>query len=588
MKQFFKYVFATIVGVVLSTFVLFFIFIGIMTTMVGSLGAEKETEVKDNSILTIRLPYSIEERTNPNPFSGGIYPTFRTKKIGLDDILARIKKAKEDDKIKGIYLETGIVQSSYATLEEIRNALLDFKTSNKFIFSYNEVYNQSAYYLSSVADSIFINPEGLLEFKGFASQTTFFKGTMEKLGIEAQIIKVGTFKSAVEPYTLEKMSEPNRRQVSSYLNSVYSHFISKISESRNIPTDSLYLIANQLRIQTPQDAVDNRFADALYHKDQVLASLKNTLNVEKGKDINSISIENYSNKEASNKSTSKDRIAVVYATGEIVSGEGSDEQIGSEKFSRTLRKLREDEKVKAVVLRINSPGGSALASDVIWREVELIQQNKPVIVSMGSVAASGGYYIACAADSIFAQPNTLTGSIGVFGIIPNMENFFNEKLGVTFDVVKTAEYSDLGTVTRPLSPQEMNVIQLQVNRIYRTFTEKVSKGRAKDIAYIDSIGQGRVWTGHQALEIGLVDSIGGIDRAIQAAANMADLADYKLVSYPSFSDPFESFFGNFSSKMQTWYTKKELGQFYPQYNHAKQTLERSGIQARLPFSLTIN
>ncbi len=589
MKQFFKYVLATVVGVVLSSVVLFLIFFGIMAAVVSSLGNEKEFVVKDNSVLKISLAYPIDERTSKNPFEGGFsFSNIKSDKLGLNDILARIKTAKEDDKIKGIYLDMSMVPSSFATLEEIRDALIDFKSSEKFILAYSEVYSQSAYYLVSTADSIFLNPEGILDFRGFASQSMFFKGTLEKLGIEAQVIKVGTYKSAVEPFILDKMSEPNRQQVSSFLGSIYDHFLQGISISRNIPVDSLRAIANELRVQNAEDAVTAKLADGLKYKDEIISDLKKRLDVKEDKEINLVTIEKYNNPNAKPNTAAKDRIAIVYATGEIISGEGSDSQIGSEKISRAIRKVREDKKVKAVVLRVNSPGGSALASDVIWREVKLTKEVKPIIVSMGDVAASGGYYIACAADSIFAQPNTITGSIGVFGIIPNLQNFFNNKLGITFDEVKTGKYADLGNISRPLTADERSIIQQQVDQIYFTFTKKVADGRKKDRSFIDSIGQGRVWTGEQALELGLVDRLGSIENAIESAAKMANIEEYRLVSYPALSDPIQSFLGNTSNDISVWFMKREMGDSYSYYRQAKQVIEQTGVQARIPYTITIN
>jgi protease-4 len=589
MKQFFKYVLATVVGVVLSSILLFFIFFGIMAALVTSIGSEKEFVVKDNSVLKISLSYPIDERTSKNPFDAGFsFSSLGSDHLGLNDILARIKTAKEDDRIKGIYMDMSTVPSSFATLEEIRNALIDFKSSDKFIIAYGEYYSQSAYYLASTADQIYLNPEGLLDFKGFSSQSMFFKGTLEKLGIEAQVIKVGTYKSAVEPFILDKMSEPNREQVSSFLGSIYDHFLQGISNSRNIPVDSLRIISNELRVQNAEDAVAVKLMDGLKYKDEIISDLKDRLEVAEDKDINAVTIEKYTNPNVKPNVSAKDRIAIVYATGEIISGEGTDKQIGSERISRAIRKVREDKKVKAVVLRVNSPGGSALASDVIWREVELTKEVKPIIVSMGDVAASGGYYIACAADSIFAQPNTITGSIGVFGIIPNMQHFFNNKLGITFDEVKTGTYADLGNVSRALRPDERNIIQQQVDQIYFTFTKKVADGRKKERSYIDSIGQGRVWTGAQALELGLVDRLGSIDDAIKSAAKKANIEEYRLVSYPALSDPIQAFLGNLGNNVSIWFMKREMADAYPYYNQAKQIIEQTGIQARIPYTININ
>ncbi len=586
MKSFFKSVLATLVGIIIAFFLIIIITFGIMGAWVSSV-SDKTVEISDNTVLHISLNYPIEERTNKNNFQAYRFADMFSENIGLNDILTRIKYAKTDDKIKGIYLDMSMMGASFATLQEIRDALIDFKSSGKFILSYSEYYSQGTYYLASTADNVYLNPEGIIDFSGLSSQSVFFKHTLEKLGIEAQVIKVGTYKSAVEPFILDKMSPANREQVTSFLGSIYTNYLDEIAASRDISADSLFQIANELKIETADDAVTYGLVDATKYKDEVLAELKSLLNLEEKDKIKSVSIEKYVVKDPSQSGTSRDRIAVVYAVGDIVSGEGSDKQIGSEKISRAIRTAREDDKVKAVVLRVNSPGGSALASDVIWREVELTKATKPIIVSMGDLAASGGYYISTAADSIFAQPNTITGSIGVFGIIPNMQGFFNDKLGVTFDVVKTGEFSDLGSINRPLTAQEEAIIQRSVNQIYDTFTQKVADGRNKKQSYIDSIGQGRVWSGSQALELGLVDKLGGIDDAIVAAASKAELDEYKIVTYPAISDPFESLLGNSKDRISQWFLKQELGSAYPVYQQAKGTLEQTGIQARLPYTITI-
>ncbi|HCN83369.1 MAG TPA: signal peptide peptidase SppA [Sphingobacteriaceae bacterium] len=587
MKEFFKIAFASMVGVILSVIVLFIISLIFIGVIIGSASQDKKVNISANTVMHISLNYSINERTSKNPFQQLDFLGFKaSKSLGLNDILASIKKASTDDNIDGIYLDLTGLQAGLATAEEIRNALIDFKKSGKFILAYSEVYTQGAYYLASVADKIYLNPEGLLEFKGFSSEITFYKGALDKLDIEAQIIKVGTYKSAVEPFILNKMSEPNRLQVNSFLGSMYSNFLGKISESRKIPKDSLFAIANDLKVQNAADAVKYKLADGLRYKDEILDELKSRTGIDKKKDVKSISIEEYS---SDNNSTgnSANRIAVIYASGEITGGEGNDETIGSERISRAIRKARTDDKIKAVVLRVNSPGGSALASDVIWREVILTKKVKPFIVSMGDVAASGGYYIACAADSIFAQPNTITGSIGVFGIIPNMKNFFNNKLGVTFDGVKTGKFSDLGSITRPLTSSETLIIQREVNRIYGSFVKKVSDGRKKSRAYVDSIGQGRVWSGTQALQNGLVDKLGNIDNAIHSAAKMAKLEEYKVVSYPTQKEPLESLFGNTADQLKDYFTKLQLGDQYTYYSQLKSALSFTGIQARLPYTISI-
>lgn len=575
------------VGIFLSIVIFTLLSIVIIGAIISAASSDKAVQISDNSIMRISLNYAVKERTDKNPLGKINFPSFSsTKTIGLDEILTRIESAKTDDRIKGILLDISSVGASLATLQEIREVLLDFKESKKFILAYSEGYSQKGYYLASTADEVYLNPEGAVDFRGFSAQTVFLKGALDKLGIEAQIIKVGTYKSAVEPFILDKMSPANREQVTSYLNSSYDFYLSNLSESRGLPADTLRAIANQYLGRNADLALQCKLVDGLKYKDELLAELKNRLGIKKDNKIKAVNIEDYTSEERTSKST-QDRIAVIYAVGEIISGEGSDEQIGSERISRALRTAREDNKVKAVVFRVNSPGGSALASDVIWREVALTKEVKPIIVSMGDLAASGGYYISCAADSIFAQPNTITGSIGVFGVIPNMQNFLNNKLGITFDEVKTGEYASLMNVNRPLTPNEESLIQQDVNRIYDTFTKKVADGRKIAQAKVDSIGQGRVWTGTQAQKIGLVDRLGTINDAIKSAAKKADLKEYKLVSYPAMKDPLESLFGSSTDRMKIWFIKQELGEGYVIFQQAKEIITQSGIQARLPYIINI-
>ncbi|GGH04712.1 signal peptide peptidase SppA [Parapedobacter pyrenivorans] len=589
MKSFFKYVLATVTGIVISFILLFVVGLIIIGGLVSSMSADKESVVVANSLLHIDLKHEITERTIPDPFEELDIPGFvTTKSFGLNDILKGISGAKEDDRIKGIYLDLSSVSASFATLQEIRDALLDFKESGKFIVAYSEGYTQRAYYLASTADKIYINPEGTIDFRGLASQTVFLKGTLDKLGIEAQVVKVGTFKSAVEPFILDKMSDANREQVSSFLGSIYDHFIVQISASRHIAADSLRAVADGYLVRTADDALTYGLADGKKYKDEILTELKDSLDIEADQDLNAVTLLKYKPAVKSASASFSNRVAVVYAVGDIVSGEGGDNMIGSERISRELRKVRRDDKVKAVVFRINSPGGSALASDVIWREVDLLRKEKPVIVSMGDVAASGGYYIAAAADSIFAEPNTITGSIGVFGVIPNMQELYNDKLGITFDKVKTGRYADfLANVDRPLTADERNILQMEVNRIYDTFLQRVADGRGLSKAQVDSIGQGRVWSGQQALDNGLVDRLGSIDEAVAAAAQKAGLEDYRLVTYPAIKNPLESLLGGSADRISAWFSKQELGQHYRYYEQLKSTLQLRGIQARLPFTLEV-
>ncbi len=589
MKQFFKFVLASMVGVLIISAILIFIVIGIIVAA----SSEKTVEVEPNSVLQISLNYPITERTPDNPLSGlSFLGIDGDKTIGLNDILANIKKAKTDSNIKGIFLDQSYVIAGQATTEEIRNALIDFKKSGKFVIAYSEIYTQSFYYLASVADKVYINPKGIFEFHGFSSEITFLKGALDKLGIDVQIIKVGTYKSAVEPFFLTKMSDANRLQVNSYLGSLYDHFLTQISASRNINKDSLFNYANELKIRLPEDALKYKLVDGLKYKDEILAELKQLTGADSKDDLKSVELADYTKgetKKESEKKESKNRIAVVYASGEINGGDGDDNTIGSERISKALRQARLDDKVKAVVFRVNSPGGSSLASDVIWREVMLTKKVKPIIVSMGDLAASGGYYISCAADSIIAEPNTITGSIGIFAILPNMQKFFNDKLGITFDGVKTGKYADLGDVSRPLTPEEKSILQSEVNHGYDDFTKAVADGRHKTQAYINSIGQGRVWTGEQAVKIGLVDRLGNINDAVKSAAKEAKIKNYKLVAYPEQKSIFTKFGQGLTAQMKAHFMKSELGDNFKYYEQIKGVTQMMRTpQARLPYDIAIN
>lgn len=587
MKSFFKYVLATVTGIVISTVVLFIITLGIIGAIVSSASSEKDVVVKDNSILYLSFNHSISERSVENPFGSLDIPGYNTKNIGLDDIIARIKNAKVDSKIKGIYMDASSIATGFASLKEIRDVLLDFKSSGKFIVSYNESYSQKAYYIASVSDKIYVNPEGVIDFKGLASSTMFMKDAFDKLGVDMQVVKVGTFKSAVEPYFLNEMSEANRLQVNSYLGSIYRTFIDEISSSRGVSADSLDMIARNYLVRNADDAVHYKLADAKLYKDELITELKTRIKVDAKDDLSTVSLLDYKFKNPS--ADESTQVAVLYAEGAIVGGEGQKGQIGSDKISRELRKLREDDKVKAVVFRVNSPGGSALASDVIWREVELTKKVKPIVVSMGDYAASGGYYISAAADSIFAENNTITGSIGVFGVIPNFKNLLNTKIGIHFDGVKTGKFSDLGMVPdRPLTAEERDIIQIEVDRVYQTFMKRVSDGRKITIAQVDSIGQGRVWTGQQALKMGLVDRIGGIDDAIQSAAKKAKIDSYSIKQYPAKEDALSMFLSTSKEKVQIWMAEQQMGEFYQYFNVIKNVSGQSGIMAKLPYSIEIH
>jgi protease-4 len=588
MKDFFKYVFATVVGIVISTVVLVMLFFVILIGSLSSFSTDKKVTVQANSILYLDLDLPITERTPENSFAGlPIFGSGEGTALGFNDLIKALNAAKTDDKIKCIYINVSAPNAGMASMLEVRNAIIDFKKSKKPVIAYSEIYTQGAYYLASAADKVYLNPQGALEFKGFSSELTFFKGALDKLGIEAQIIRVGDYKSAVEPFIATKMSDYNRKQVSAYVNGLYSTFLQGISETRKISTDSLFVIADAYKIRKPQDAVNYKMVDALKYKDEVLDELKKITGKDKKSTVNAVNISDYISNLPTEVLTGSDRVAVIYANGDIVGGEGSDEQIGSERISRAIRKARLDDNVKAIVLRVNSGGGSALASDVIWREVVLTKKIKPVIASFGDVAASGGYYIAAAADSIFVQPNTITGSIGVFGIIPNLQNLLNNKLGITFDGVKTGQYADIMSTTRPLTSGERFIIQNDVNHVYDTFISKVADGRKKTKAQVDSVGGGHVWIGTDAVKIGLADRLGSFNDAISAAAKKAKVKDYKVVEYPEKIDPVKAFLANAKDNISMYYAKKELGENYLIYKKMQNAIQNSGIQARMDYQIKI-
>jgi len=587
MREFFKYVFATVVGFIISIFLVSIFFIIIVVGIVSSLSEEKKVDVAANSVLHLNLDQKIQERTPNKRFDNLPIIGSDEKSIGIRDLIQALREAKTDDNIKAVYLTATAPSAGKATLKEVRDALIDFKTSKKPIIAYSEVYSQDAYYIASAANKVYLNPQGALEFKGFRSELMFFKGALEKMGIEAQIIRVGNYKSAVEPFTNDKMSDYNRQQITAYLTGLYRTFLDGIAQTRKISSDSLNFLADNYKIQQPKDALSYKMVDGLRYKDEVIDELKKLSGTKKTGTISTVSINDYAENVAREKKTGKKKIAIIYANGDIISGEGNDATIGSERISRAIRKARLDSNVKAIVLRVNSGGGSALASDVIWREVLLSKKTKPVIASFGDVAASGGYYIACAADSIFVQPNTITGSIGVFGIIPNLQNLLNNKLGITFDGVKTGKYADIMSVNRPLTASERFIIQNEVNHIYDTFVTRVADGRKKSKSYVDSIGGGHVWVGTDAVKNGLADRVGSFEDAIVAAGKKAKLSEYRVVEYPEKIDPLKSLLESSTDKIKMYYTKQELGDNFMLFLQVKNALLHTGIQARMPFEIKV-
>jgi protease-4 len=590
-NSFWKYTLATVVGSVITFIVIFGIIFGIFAGIIASFG-EDEVVVNDNSVLKMTLSSDIPDKTSDNPFENIDFMTFESKKVlGLNDILKTIEKAKKDERIKGIYLELSGIPAGMASLEEIRDKLIDFKSEGKFIICYSSMYSQKAYYLASVADKIYMNPMGSIEWKGLATQVMFYKGALEKLGIEAQIFRHGQFKSAVEPFMNDHMSEASKLQSITLIQSIWDDMCKKVSEEKGIEIADLNMYADSLMVYDPETALEYGFIDGIKYYDEVLAELVKESGVnEDDKDSFIIGISQYSkaNVKGAEKNSSTNKVAVIFAEGDIVDGGKSDGSIAGDHMAELIREAREDEDVKAVVLRVNSPGGSGLASEIIWREVKLTTEKKPVVVSMGNLAASGGYYISCPADYIFAQPNTITGSIGVFGMIPNLQELMNDKLGITIDGVKTNHSSDFGSIMRPFTPEEGAFIQKQIEEFYEVFIGRVADGRGITKAEVDSIGQGRVWSGINAIEIGLVDEIGGLDDAVKKAVSLAELGDdYRIWEYPEKEDFMQKIVTDMSASASETLLKETLGENYKFYQLLEDVKKLQGVQARMDYAIEI-
>ncbi len=578
--------FASMLGFILANVVLFIIFLIILF---ATLGADKETPISKNSVLMLKLDKPVHERSSNNPFEKFDFTGLGSSEgTGLDDILFCLKKAAKDDRIHGVFLYLSAVPSGMATIEEIRNGIINFKKCGKFVFAYGEYYSQAAYYIATAADRIYLNPQGGIDFKGLRAEIMFFKGALEKLEIEPEVIRHGKFKAAVEPLLLDKMSDENRKQTRAYIGAIWNKILENISKSRNIPVEKLQEIADGLLLRNSNDAVKYGMADELVYRDEILAMLKTKAGLGKTDKNKFVGAAKYSKSLKELKDSKSDnKIAVIYAVGNIQDGNAGDNNIGSQNLTDLIRKERLDDKVKAIVLRVNSPGGSALASDVIWRETILAKQSKPFVVSMGDVAASGGYYISCAADTIVAEPNTITGSIGVFGVLFNTQKLMKNKLGITTDTVLTGKMADLGSLQRPLTAQEKVIIQQSVEMVYDTFITRVANGRHLDKAFVDSIGQGRVWSGTDAKEIGLVDILGGIDTAIAIAAKMAKLPDYRVVEFPLEKDPITKLLEELSGEGKDMIIKQQMGDTYIYYQRLHDLLKMNGIQTRMEFEVEL-
>ena len=586
MKDFIKFTFASVLGVVLAGIV--FTILGIVT-MVGMVASsDTETTVKENSIFVLDLNGVLSERVEENPFQSIMGDDMQS--IGLDDLLSAIQKAKDNENIKGIYLQPANFSASFASLEEIRQALLQFKESGKFIVAYADQYTQGMYYLASVADKLIVNPQGSIGWHGLASETIFFKDLLKKVGIDMQVFKVGTYKSAVEPFIATEMSDANREQITAFLTSIWGRLLEDISASRNIPVEKLNEYADSyMDLKQADEYIACGLADTLLYKDGVLNYLKQKTGRAADESLRTLSLEDMKNvKRNVPLDKSGNIIAVYYAFGGIDDTTSPEEGINSEKVITDLRKLREDETIKAVVLRVNSPGGSAYGSEQIWNEVVKMKEAKPVIVSMGDYAASGGYYISCAADYIVADPTTLTGSIGIFGMIPNFENLMTDKLGLHFDVVKTNSHADMGSLSRPFNASEKEIMQNYINNGYKLFVKRCADGRGMSVEAIEKIAEGRVWTGKAAKELGLVDELGGLDKALEIAAQKANVEAYSVISYPGKSSIFDSILENGKKDYINGQLAETFGEYYHFMKSIQNLKEADRIQARLPFDLQIH
>ena len=579
MKSFFKYLFATILGLFIFSIIWVVIFFGIIG---AAMSGTKEVRISDNSVFELKLEGILVERHKNDVISSFASEiNSSVSEIALDDIMASIDKATDNDNIKGIYLHIGDFSASVASLQEIYNGLERFKKTGRFIVAYADAYGNGTYYLSSIADKVYMNPSGTLALTGINISTVFFKDLLSKIGVEVQIFKVGTFKSAVEPFTQTSMSEANRLQLTTFINSIWTEITKTIARNRGITESEVNLYADSgLFLDDAQTAVQHKLIDSLVYS----SDMKEIIEKRVDKDYNALTI-NDMKFVARNKEYSKNRIAIVYAVGEIDGGNKND-GIDSEDISEYLLDIADNDKIKAVVLRINSPGGSAYGSEQIWKAVSVVKSKKPIVVSMGDYAASGGYYIACNTDRIFAQPTTLTGSIGIFGIFPNIGGL-TDKLGIKFDNVKTNKYSDFGATYRPMNTEERVILQRYINNGYELFTKRCAEGRDMNIDSLKAIAEGRIYSGTDAMRLGLVDEMGGLEEAIAFAAKKANISDYTLKYYPSVKSLIEQISDIFSTSVEERIVKSQLGENYRLFRTIQRAQTTTGIKAIMPYSITV-
>jgi protease-4 len=555
------------------------------------ISGEKPVSISDNSVLVLKAGVTIPDQGSTNPYSGfDIINMTITPVPGLNEILQNIKKASADDKIKGILIENGLLPSGWATTEELREALEKFRAGGKFVIAYSDyVLLQEGYYLSTAADKIYVNPSSTVDFKGLSGEVMFYRKALEKIGVEIQVTRHGKFKGAVEPFILDRLSDENKEQIKSYVGSIWSHVVENISKARGIDPEKINQLADNLTGYIASGALENRLVDGLIYRDALIDTLKILSGLTTDDKIALVPMYKYSKVPDLKKMVSaKNKIAVIYASGTIVMGKGSENNIGGNAFADLIRKERKDSAVKAIVLRVNSPGGNAIASDIMWKELELASKVKPVVVSMGNYAASGGYYISAPGTKIFASPTTITGSIGVFGLIPNAGKLMNQKLGISTETINTNQNSDFPSVYRPMNIYEKEIMQLSIEKIYSDFVSKVSAGRKMSVAEVDSIGQGRVWSGSEAIKIGLVDETGGLRASVEEAAKLAELDTYSIRELPVAEDPLTKILSQLSGEIKIRILKNELGDYNKFFEEIQEIKNLSGIQARLPYFIEVH
>jgi protease IV len=587
MRQFFKFLLASILGVFLAFLIFFLVFLGI----ISSIGSRDPKPVAANSVLHLQLTNEIVDRGIENPFESFDVAAFRVETaIGLNNLLLTIRKAKEDDNIKGIYLDLTVLQTGWSTVGEIRNQLLDFKESGKFIIAHSDIMTQGAYYLASVADEVYLSPYGVLDFRGINAQVLFVKNMLEKIGVEVEVVRHGKYKGAGEMFFRENLSPENREQILGFTSSIWNAVLTDISQQRGLTINQLHDVANRFLTRTPEGALEAGMIDGILYRDEVMDNLREKLGVESNRKVNLVNYSNYRRAPLPDSmipAGRRDKIAIVYGSGNVVMGEGSDRSMGGDRIAEALRTARLDTTIRAIVFRINTPGGAVIASDIMLREAILAAEAKPVVVSMGDVAASAGYYVASYAHKIIASPTTITGSIGVFGIVPNMNELLNDKLGITFDNVKTNDLADFGSFNRAMTRTERFIIQESIERFYQNFINHVATGRQLPLATVDSIAQGRVWSAIDAHRIGLVDDFGGLNYAIEQAALLAGIENYRIVEYPvvkSFAEQIRDAFGTAKASI----VRSAIGQEnFRMYEQVQRVTENSGVLMRLPYDITL-